>query len=305
MTTQLKAARQAQDVDEPVVNGTIPMDAVLDGDVVFFRRPGLLQSLCDRAGEPWRHAAMATSSGGVRSVAEVAGASFRMRMLADAVARSEAVAVARVDPCRRSAALRAAQWCVEHCGRQQVYAWDDMVLAGFIAVSRRYCLPEEVGILERGVLAAIDVLEARPVPPSAASYTCSAFVTTAFSQCGYPIAFDLVAPRALDERPSVFELVRGGRRPLRSGGDTRMSSQQLATSVRALVTGVAAASARRPTAGTVERKLIRWSTPGDLWRSASFTERYYVSRYSEPLAEPAGGTGLMEQSGDGFLLPTG
>ena len=265
----------AESREHPTIDGVCELEDIIEGDLVFCARPSPLQSLCDRAGEPWRHVGVAARCDGHISIAEVSGPRFGVRRLAD-VLRTNTVAVGRVGRRGRPQASRAAQYCRARCGDEQIYAWDDVILAGFIAATRRFSLPHDRDALERAVGVATSVVRSRPVAPAGVGYTCSSFVAVAFMQAGFPLEFDLYLPRSEGVRPSLFELVRGSGRSFRSGGGSRISAQQTRFLVRAIFYGAAAGiGAKLP--NDIHDDAYRWVTPGDLWRSNSLAERYVIT----------------------------
>lgn len=284
--------------DAPPVAGTITPDRIRPGDLLFTARPSFLQEMCTRVAEPWRHVGLVTDgpddpddpdraqSGLV--LTEVVGPRFGARPLDQVLATSEAVAQARVAPAARPAARAAARWCLDQVDQTQVYAWDDVILAGFIAVTRRYTLPPDEEVLTRMVTAATARLMAQGAEVDQPSYTCSSFIFEAFHQAGHPLAFDLHQPRGRQVRPSVLELVRRRPRPVRRAAGSTISAAQFRNLTLALVRGVVASPGWGPThrgAGvrvdpgsrTLMTELHRWATPGDAWRSPSLAERHFVA----------------------------
>lgn len=267
--------------DAQRIDGTISIGEVRTGDVVFCASPSLLQDLFTRAGEPWRHVGMAMVLNGVPSIVEVAGPNFRVRPLADALSTVTEAAVGRIDSVDRHHAERAAEWCGTHLGIEQVYAWDDVILAGFIAVTRRFSIAEDQERLERMVSAAVSDLADHQRGRIARancdqqSYSCSAFVVAAFLNAGYSIDFDLGRTRAEGMRPSYWELIRAGERPLRSACGSRITMGQGADTVRSLVKGMLAAPEGLIAAGNELNRFewYRWASPGDIWRSPTISER--------------------------------
>lgn len=263
--------------DAPSVDGTISVDQVVEGDLVFCARPGLLQELCTRAGEPWRHVglAVADDDGGL-SISEVAGPRFGLRPLAAIVERYEAMAVGRVAPAHQIQAAQAARWTATFLNRPQVYAWDDLILAGLVSVSRCYVLPADEPVLERALRAATSALAAVPHGPEDRNYTCSSFIAAALTEAELPFKVDLVGSRCGPRRPSLLDLARRRRRPLRAGAGSRMSSEQLVGLARAVALAVVAAGTGLTGAGPVDDP-VRWITPGDLWRSDLLARRWYLT----------------------------
>lgn len=263
--------------DAPPVDGAITVDHVVEGDLVFCARPGLLQSLCTRAGEPWRHVglAVADSTGGL-SISEVAGPRFGLRPLPAIVERYEAMAVGRAAPAHQLEAARAARWTAAFVDRPQVYAWDDLILAGLVSVSRCYVLPADEPKLERALRAAASALARVPHGPGDENYTCSSFIAAALLEAGLPLKIDLVGSRCGSRRPSLLDLARRRRRPLRAGAGSRITSEQLIGLTRAVALGVVAAGTGLTGAAPVDEAL-RWVTPGDLWRSDLLAHRWLLT----------------------------
>lgn len=267
------------------VDGTIGADDIVEGDLVFTSRPGLLQDLCDRAGEPWRHVGLATVHDGVQSITEVSRHRFDIRPLTTVLAANREVAVGRVDADERHLAAKAAQWCMSHGRDEQLYAWHDVMLAGMIAVARHYSRPAEREALRRAIEAATDVVGSRRPPTGTASYTCAAFVAEGLEIAGCELELDVRVPRAVEGRPAISELIRGRTRPqLRSRA--RPSTREFGIVLYALLAGVVAASSDTEL-GLAELDRLRWAMPGDLWRSRSVTERFMVL----PTGAPAGSDG--------------
>ncbi len=273
--------RQTAIPDAQQIHGTIEASEVTTGDIVFCARPSPLQDLFTRAGEPWRHVGMAIVVDGVPSIIEVSGPKFDVRPIAAVLDSATAAAIARFGFEGRPYAAKAANWCFEHAHQEQTYAWDDVILAGFIAVTRRFSLPHDQPRLERVVDAAVSTLAAHQTnrvqtqQAAANSYSCSAFVVAAFQEVGYPIDFDLSLPRAEDVRPSLWEIARAGERPLRSAHGSRISATQSAGLARSLITGLMAAQqcATKPNSNIDRSRWHRWASPGDIWRSSSEMER--------------------------------
>ncbi|MGF1598145.1 MAG: hypothetical protein ACFCVK_14640 [Acidimicrobiales bacterium] len=268
--------------DAPEINGWLGKEEIDEGDMMFCARPSPLQELCTRAGEPWRHVGLVGRDSNGLVIAEVAGARFGSRPIDDVLAANEAVAIGRVATGDRPAARRAASWCLAKAGEQQHYAWDDVVLSGFIAATRLYALPKERDVLERAIAEAILIAAQRTGPPGIDSMTCSSFIANAMRNVGLPVQVDLFEPRSAESRPTLLDLVRSRPRPVRAGGGSHITETQLRFLVRSLVRGVIAGCFDVRNAGAIERREridhIRWITPGDLWRSKTLVERFNVTR---------------------------
>lgn len=263
--------------DAPPVDGTITVDQVVEGDLVFCARPGLLQDLCSRAGEPWRHVGLAVADrDGRLSISEVAGPRFGLRPLEAIVERYEAMAVGRVAPAHQLQATQAAHWTARFVDRPQVYAWDDLILAGLVSVSRCYVLPTEEPVLERALRAATSALARIPHGPEDRNYTCSSFIAAALIEAELPLKVDLVGSRCGARRPSLLDLARRRRRPLRAGAGSHITGDQLIGLTRAVALGVLAAGTGLTGAAPIEEDALRWITPGDLWRAELLARRWFL-----------------------------
>lgn len=264
--------------DAPPIMGTITLDEIQPGDLVFCARPGLLQELCTRAGEPWRHVGLAVpDEHGDMAISEVAGTRFDLRPLTRIVERYEAMAVGRMEADRQPLAAEAARWTAAFGGRPHVYAWDDLVLAGLVAVTRCYVLPSDEAVLERALRAAASALP-RPTTGAGAgnrSFTCSSFIAAAMAEAGLDLDLRLDTSRCGPERPSLLDLARRRRRPLRAAAGSRITGGQLVGLTRALVLAALAAATGLTGRDPVEDP-FRWATPGDLWRSDLLEHRWFI-----------------------------
>ncbi len=262
------------------IDGSITIDDIVEGDLIFTSRPGLLQDLCNRAGEPWRHVGIATVNDGVTSITEVSRTRYDVRPMDKVLASNHEVAVARIEPDRRPLAVEAADWCGRHFGQEQIYAWHDVMLAGMITTARHYSLVEERETLHRAIEAAAGVVGSRRPQQGEVSYTCAAFIAEAFASVGCPLEFDLRVPRAVGERPGVVELIKGrNRTQLRAN---RPTTREYGVVLYALLAGMmAATSGSDPeddpsTDAPSEMDQFRWAMPGDIWRSPSVVDRFIV-----------------------------
>ena len=258
------------------VDGTIDPGEVDEGDLVFTSRPGLLQDLCNRAGEPWRHVGVATLHDGDLSITEVSRNKFDIRPMSRVIESNHEVAIARVEPDARGRAVEAARWCRQHGRNEQLYAWHDVMLAGLIATARHYTVQAERDALQRAIDAAASVVGTRrPQDESTTSYTCAAFIAEAFERSGYPIDIELRVPRAAGgSRPALVELIKGRTRPqLRAGLPT---TKEYGIVLYALLAGMIAATSGNDRS-SLDLNQYRWAMPGDLWRSPSIVERFILS----------------------------
>lgn len=275
MPTCDELACQPGSGDNPGVAGWIRPSDVLEGDLVFCRRPGFLQELCLRADEPWRHVGLAVLDGDAMAIAEVAGARFALRPLSLVVSRYEGVAIGRLAIEYRRAAALAARRAATLVDSPQVYAWDDVILAGIVAVTRRFALPQDRVVLGRAISAALVGVDRRK-EGSGVSFTCSSFIVSCLRQAGIDMLVDLTEPRGRSRRASLSEIAFPRGYPFRSAAGCRITPSQLASLTRALALGITAASSGLCAPAQVDEH-SRWATPGDLWRSPLVVGRWRLS----------------------------
>ncbi|MEL6983889.1 MAG: hypothetical protein AAFO29_15795, partial [Actinomycetota bacterium] len=183
---------------------TMEIEEVQPGDLVFTARPGRLQTLVELAGDPWRHVGVATIVDGELGVSEVAGHAFQFRPLPSvATTRHTAVGVARFPRSPDNCSSGAADWVAGMLANQNLYAWDDLILAGVLLAIRRRTPPARF----REVMAVVREAErlARDVPPPAdrQSFTCASFAFHAFAQAGETCRPDLTI-EPVRTRPARF-----------------------------------------------------------------------------------------------------
>ena len=255
-------------VDMPEVIVGLPFidpAEVLEGDIVFCSRPGFLQRLCSSVGDLWRHVGMALMldgpDGPTMGIVEVDGDRFVTRPLSSVQTAYDWLAIGRVRD--DIATDHAVSWARYLIGAQQAYAWDDAVLAGFVALTRANLAesdPDLAGrMLRRASVAASPRWSERRI-----THTCSSFVYFAFNsgsaqdrlQVDLTITQD-VARQVVNSQPVPA---------LRAGRGSKIDSQQLREAARVIIGAVGGGLA--PDAMTPESQ-GRWVMPGDLWRSPS------------------------------------
>jgi len=158
------------------------------GDLIFCAKDGgLLTNLGRVSGEPWRHVGSIThDDAGELVVVENIGPRFVHRALDDFLQSYQSFGAARLD-LPQDCVLAANDWMsarVEREGNNVIYAWDDLILAGLIAVTKRGVF---VGAKDR-VRAAIEAAGAACKKhlerEGKASLTCSAFIQLAYDDSG-------------------------------------------------------------------------------------------------------------------------
>lgn len=251
--------------DLPLVDTT----DVRQGDLVFCSRPGLLQRFCRSAGELWRHVGIALllDDGEGMGIVEVDGDRFVTRPI-DKVQQAYAwVAIARVADDDGATIESAVNWARHFVGSGHAYAWDDAVVAGFLALTRFHLGdsdPDLVATVVRRASAAAAPrwLERR------VTHTCSSFVYFAFNAGGNEQR--LIVDLEISQRVAA-EAMNTGRVPeLRAGRGSRIDAQQLAEAARVVIGAIG--GGREPGPATPEA-MGRWVMPGDIWRSPSIDFR--------------------------------
>lgn len=249
----------------------IDVGDVREGDIVFCSRPGLLQRLCHSAGELWRHVGIAlrveTDEGTCMGMVEVDGDRFVTRPMQQVQQAYEWLAVARVRDADGETVDSAVRWAQHLIGGRHVYAWDDAVVAGFIALTR-YHLGEAdpvgvAAVVRRAGAAASERWLDRRV-----THTCSSFIYFAFNSGGdhRRLIVDLEVPQRV-----AAEVMNTRRVPeLRAGRGSRIDRQQLLEAARVIVGAIGGGI--DPGTAVLE-SMGRWVMPGDIWRSPSITFR--------------------------------
>lgn len=292
--------------DTDIETGEWTVDDLQVGDLVFGQKhDGPLAWLCERADEPWRHVGSVIRVDGELQVVEIRGDHFFLNPLSHFFAAGRyaewGAARLRMSPACIGAAN---EWMLDHLGgtdkTEQVYAWDDLILAGIISASKRGLVAGNPERVKAAIAAAArsckDSLEHR----GRISLTCSSFVQLAYEnaggQCaieqrvwrGEPASWPLRSPH-IDELfemteeelagfddVSVLDLYVEEERIDRGTSTTKARPQHLLEMMKVLsaaVCGYAVGDA--PPEGLAHD--TRWVTPGDLWRSPSVYERAFVT----------------------------
>ena len=276
------------------------------GDLIFCARStGPLATLGRWSDEPWRHVgAVSRDHDGDLAVVENHGMRFGWRKLDEFFAAYETFGAARLTV--GSSCIEAAlTWMhdrADETGDDVVYAWDDLVLAGLLALTRRGAFVGKRREVRAAITAASAVAKTEHERRGKPSLTCSAFVQYAFEAAGgecvidherwrsAPLRGDWPAwpPRVesldafFDEMSddevlafadhNLLELVDiAGETDRYINAHMRMSTDQLAEIVKVLVAAVTAYSAPVLARGFAHDG--RWITPGDLWRSPTVSAR--------------------------------
>jgi len=275
------------------------------GDLVFGQKDaGPLAWLCDHADEPWRHVGSLIEDGGELKVIEVLGNAFRLRELSSFFDPARYVqwgaARLRIHP---NCIAEAHDWMRAHLhgeeAADQVYAWDDLILAGIIAASHRGIVASHPERVRAAISAAGQFCKDNLEYRGQISLTCSSFIQLAYEHAGGSCAIEHRRWRSglgwPQHRPSVDELFEmsaeqpgsfdnvsllelhvAAQQVSRGTATTRAKPAHLGEAFKVFVAAVAGyALGQAPPGGLGVDS--RWVTPGDLWRSPSVSERAYIS----------------------------
>ncbi len=268
MPSWIFGATMPKQIEMPPVIAGLPYihpSEVQEGDIVFCSRPGFLQRLCSSVGDLWRHVGMALlldgPDGPIMGIVEVDGDRFVTRPLPQVQTGYDWLAIGRVrDGIDTSHAVSWARYLI---GARQAYAWDDAVLAGFVALTRANVAesdPDLAGrMLRRASLAASPRWSDRRI-----THTCSSFVYFAYNSgdAQQRLEVDLTVTQEVARQVVNSQPVPA----LRAGRGSKIDSQQLREAARVILGAVGGGLA--PDAMTPESQ-GRWVMPGDLWRSPS------------------------------------
>lgn len=271
------------------------------GDLIFCaNRGGLLTQVGAIAGERWRHVGSIMMRNGEMHVVENVGPQFEHRKLDDFFAKYDTFGAARlgVDPDCIAAANAWMSARADAEGDNVAYAFDDFVLAGLIALTRRGLLASHPDRVRAAIQAGADACKQHLARNGQSSLTCSAFIQLAYEDAGGGCALrhrtwrsgDAVWPAraaTLDELlapdadlsgyhdVSVLDILRAQER---DGGpdryfnrEFRIAPDQLGEAARVIVAAVVGA-ARLDIPEVIEHD-GRWVTPGDLWDSDTVVTR--------------------------------
>lgn len=275
------------------------------GDLVFGqKREGPLAWLCDRAEEPWRHVGSLIEADGELKVVEIRGDRFLLNPTThffdpDRYAEWGAVRLRMSEQCIDVAH----GWMMAHLeggeSADQVYAWDDLILAGIISASKRGLVAKDPERVKAAIAAAANQCKESLEYRGKTSLTCSSFIQLAYEHAGGPCAIEhrvwRDGPVWPERSPTVDELFAMTEQDLARLGDVSLLDLYLAEP--AVDRGTSTTKIRRDHYGEMMKVLTaamcgyavgepppegvahdsRWVTPGDLWRSPSVYERAFVT----------------------------
>lgn len=279
-------------------------DELRRGDLVFGRKfEGPLALLGKAAGEPWRHVGVVsermTDAGLETVVVEVQGNAFIHRPLGEFLSFYDEAGAARLD--RSPDCVRqATDWMDASVNDDHHYAWDDLILAGIIAATKRGLLGRYSERVWSAIEAAHRACKAVPEHKGKRSLTCSAFIHMAYDEldeeCRLTYHTWLTAPgvgwpprvrsmdslfgpdgsaRAVAGDAALVDLLDGLHLVDRSYGDIHIEIDQVLEVLQVLFRAVAGVADANPTAAMI-RGDGRWITPGDLWTSTALLVRGHL-----------------------------
>ena len=287
-----------------------------EGDLVFGQKAGgALVTLCRLAEEPWLHVGSVVADGDELKVVEIRGDRFLLTELSSFFGPGRYVewGAARLrvqEPCWHGAN----EWMCSHLSGDngentgtQVYAWDDLILAGVMSATRRGLLAKYPDQVRSAIATAGSYCKESLEYRGTTSLTCSAFVQFGYESVGGPCAIEHPRWRSAGtaswppEVPSIDELFELSPDELAPWSDasvidlflqslsvhrgtstTRAKPGHVSEGLKVLLAAVAGYALgtfsefgeRVPPGLGVDS---RWVTPGDLWRSPSVLERSYIT----------------------------
>ncbi len=276
------------------------LDEIRPGDLVFSSKPqgaDFIQRINDLSRHPWRHVAAVVDDGGERHVVEIDKNTFGYRPLTDFVQAFDRCGVARLglDP---ACIDRATEWMREKVDCEHIYAWDDLLLAGLLALVTRGIFVTHRDQVRAALYGAYEAAKVGQESGAVDSFTCSGFIQSAYDEAGGRCAIVHEAWRHAPAWPpriaSLDELLGGTAGSslafadasllelyelsltLDCDGEWRPNKDQLGELVRVIAGAIGGwRSGDAPTRLAMDG---RWITPSDLWTSASVSAKGYLSK---------------------------
>lgn len=288
-----------------IETGSWTVDDLCEGDLVFGQKDsGPLAWLCGHADEPWRHVGSLIDDGGELKLVEVLGDAFRLRELKSFFDHRRyaawGAARLRVGP---KCVAGANEWMRAHLQggdhAEQVYAWDDLILAGIISATQRGLLASHPERVRAAIWGAGQFCKYSLKYQGKVSLTCSSFVQFAYEHAGGECAiehrrwrnesgswpdrspqidelFEMTASElARFDDISLLDLFLDDQRASRGTATTQARPGQVGEALKVMLAAIGGyAVGEAPPDGLGVDS--RWVTPGDLWRSPSVYERALV-----------------------------
>lgn len=272
------------------------------GDLVFATKaPGAdsIQWVFEFSKHPWRHVASVIERDGELHVVEIDRNEFIHRPLAAFFAAFDRFGAARLGLDPRCIAS-ASDWMESKVGVDHVYAWDDLMLAGVLALTAHGPRKGRGRRVRAALNAAVNAAKEGMTSGATESYTCSGFIQVAYEEVGGNCSIIHERWRRAESWPprldSLDDLLRDDLEPAeqqrlddlysdasllelyelthsvdRGLGDLPISDDQTSEWIRVLRHALAGFFAG-PTPDRLETD-GRWVTPTDLWSSPSVTAR--------------------------------
>lgn len=277
-----------------------------EGDLVFGQKAdGALVQMCKVADEPWLHVGSVVRQGEELCVVELRGDRFLLSELSFFFGPRRYVAWGAARLRLRPECFRTAnEWMLDHLNGgtsgTQVYAWDDLVLAGVIAASHRGLFARFPAQVRAAIASAGAYCKESLRYRGETSLTCSAFVQLAYEAAADTCVIehprwrsgDGAWPPRVPQVDELFELAQADLDALaefslidvyqqsqavdRGVTTTQPRPGHVAEGLKVLIAAVAGFVLGDEPQGDLGVD-SRWVTPGDLWRSPSVLERGYVT----------------------------
>lgn len=169
--------------------GSIKLDQLQEGDLIFFQSEGRLQNLCSILGDSWVHVALAIREDGEWRTAEVGTPpAIVSRQVSDLFSKYKRVAVARPNLPGRCISESVAAVKAEVAEQvENNYPWDDVLTAAVILLTRRSFPKAHIEHLE----AALAAVSSKYSELEDNSRSCSYFIYQLFAEADGPCALSV------------------------------------------------------------------------------------------------------------------
>ena len=269
------------------------------GDLVFSSKADgadWIQWIFEVSNHQWRHVGAVFDRNGELCIVEINGNAFHSRSIDEFIESYDRFGAARLDLSPRCIA-RATDWMVDKVGDDHVYAWDDLLLAGILALTKPGVHRKNGPRVRAALDAALKAAKEGQTYGATDSYTCSGFIQMAYDLVGDECSIvherwrsgeswpprleslddllredlDPAEQRRLDDLygdASLIELYELG--DVVDRGPGMMEDGQLGETIRVLLHAIAGFAKPAPDRLDSDG---RWVTPADLWDSRSVSAR--------------------------------
>lgn len=275
------------------------------GDLIFSARPDdtdLLSFAYRVADEQWRHVGALVDHDGAYGVIEAGPGGFGIRSLEAFFGAYDSFGAARLalpTPCID----QATRLMTSKCGDDHLYAWDDLLVAGVLALTRRGIFVDQRDRVRAALQRAAEVANKHVVREGHDSFTCSGFVQWAYDHSGADCSIAHRRWRSQSDWPPVLETLDAffsdlsgddrayqnatvldllamtetpDRMPSPASDLLPINKDQTAAFVRTIAAAVGGYTVGEEPEGGIEID-GRWVTPADLWLSPTVEVRAHLT----------------------------